>query len=467
MGAAAKTGSGKTLAFAIPVLESLYRDEWSEVLSVGALILAPTRELANQIQIVFKRLIECSPSYQLSASAITGGNDMATEQALISRNQIIVATPGRLNKHLQETWGFSLDMVKTLVLDEADRMLDMGFRDEIKQILDYLPGNRQTLLFSATGKSYSMTQFKALTENQKTGERRQLHIITDETEEQAVITNSGTQSVTQPDELKQAYIEVKDEDKINFLYNFLKNKQKQKILIFVSTCKQVGYLHEILQIIQPGTLKVLKLRGSDSHERRLDNYEQFLRKQTGCLIATDIAARGLDISKTRLVEKRNANQEAGSKAIDWVLQLDAADSVETYVHRAGRTARAGTKGKCLSVFLPEEIEQGSIERLQKFKINIVEKKPDFTKFVPIDKTLQNVCAKEKQFHEVGKRAFQAYFKFLVFCKNNKAQRLCLQPELVRKLKLEEYAHSFGLLKCPELTHFKRKSKKKVDVEKKE
>ena len=114
--------------------------------------------------------------------------------------------------------------------------------------------------------------------------------------------------------------------------------------------------------------------------------------------------------------------------------------------------------------MPEEIEQGAIDRLQKFKINIVEKKPDWTKFVPIDKTLQNVCAKEKQFHEVGKRAFQAYFKFLVFCKNNKSQRLCLQPELVRKLKLEEYAHSFGLLKCPELTHFKRKSKKK-DVEK--
>merc|ERR1712110_612766 len=104
----------------------------------------------------------------------------------------------------------------------------MGFRDEIKQILEYLPGDRQTLLFSATGKSYSMAQFKALTKNQKTGERRQLHIITDETEEQAVLNSDkklDKNGVTQPDELKQVYMKVKAEDKINFLFNFLKNKQ--------------------------------------------------------------------------------------------------------------------------------------------------------------------------------------------------------------------------------------------------
>jgi len=450
--AAARTGSGKTLAFVVPILEDLYRQQWSEVQSVGALVLAPTRELANQIQIVFKRLIEGSKSHILSASAITGGSDMQLEAALIARNQILIATPGRLNKHLEQTPGFSLESCRTLVLDEADRMLDMGFREEITQILEYLPNDRQTMLFSATGKGYSLSQFKTLTKNKKT--KRQLHIITDELEE----TGLQEQITSQPDKLKQIFMAVKAEQKLNFLYNFLKTKQKQKILVFVSTCKQVGYLHEILQIVQPGTLKVLKLRGSDSHEKRIQNYQEFLRKQTGVLIATDIAARGLDVSKTRLDEKRFSGNQAGNKAIDWVLQLDAADSVETYIHRAGRTARAGSKGRSLSIFLPEEIEQGALEKFSKFKIPIVEKRPDLAKFTPIEKTLQNVCAKDKGLHEVGKRAFGSYFDYLVFAKNDKNERLCLKPEFVRKLKLDEFAQSYGLRTCPELRHFKKSKK---------
>ena len=398
--AAAKTGSGKTLAFVIPILEDLYKNSWSESQGAGALILAPTRELANQTQLVLKRLIETAPDHTLSASAITGGSDMSFEASLIARNQIIVATPGRLLQHLDQTMGFTLDEVRTLVLDEADRMLDLGFKDQIMNILEQLPSDRQTLLFSATGKSYSMSQFKSLIKNRE--KKRELNIISDELEETAI-----TKELSQPERLQQIYVKVEAHHKLSFLYNFLKKKQKQKILVFLSTCKQVGFVAETLKLIQPGTLKILQLRGSSSHKKRQEEFDQFIRKQTGVLIATDVAARGLDVSKNRL--GKNVNTQ--SKPIDWVLQLDAPDTIETYIHRAGRTARAGSKGRNMICLLPDEVEQ-CVKKFTKNGLQVEEKKVNASKFMRSNLKNENIF-----------RLKFEIFKFFSF-KSRKHFRVC-------------------------------------------
>ena len=451
--AAAKTGSGKTLAFVIPILEDLYREEYSELEGVAALVLAPTRELACQIQLVFKRLIQASSSHTLSASAITGGSDMYFEASLISRNQIIVATPGRLLQHLEQTVNFSMDNLRTLVLDEADRMLDPAFKEQLKRIVEFLPEEYQTLLFSATGKAYSRSQFEIVSKKSKS----KLHVISDELEEDAIKSQMAKDpkdsTSTQPEKLQQIYCQVKAQNKLSFLYNFLKSKQKNKILIFASTCKQVGYLHEIFQIIQPGTLKVLQLRGSNTHKKRQQQFDEFIRKQSGVLIATDLAARGLDVSKSRINDRRYEGSFTG-KGIDWVVHFDAPDTIETYIHRSGRTARAGNKGKSMLMVLPEELDN-CLQKFQKNKIFISEKRINSKKVATsITKNLQSICVRDKVLHDVAKRAFGSYFEFLVFSKKNNNSRMCLLPESVGKLDLDEFAGSYGLLECPELKHFK-------------
>lgn len=398
--AAAKTGSGKTLSFVVPILEDLYREEYSEMETVAALVLAPTRELAQQIQLVFKRLIQASDSHNLSCSAITGGSDMYTEASLISRNQIIVATPGRLLQHLEQTVNFDLTSVRTLVLDEADRMLDHIFKDQLSKICDFLPPDYQTLLFSATGKAHSRAQFDVVTKRVK--KKRPLHLITDELEEDGLKNSSATSAAnlsTIPEKLQQILTSVKAEDKLSFLYNFLKSKQKQKILIFASTCKQVGYLHEIFQIIQPGTLKILQLRGSNKHIKRKQQFDEFVKKQSGVLIATDIAARGLDVSKTRVNDRRSEKSFVG-KGIDWVVHFDTPDTIETYIHRSGRTARAGSKGKSLLMCLPEEVENCQ-EKFKNFGINCHLKNINSKKLTLLEENLKNFWR-------------ESFFKFFIF-----------------------------------------------------
>ena len=459
--AGARTGSGKTLAFVIPILEDLYRQQYSEHESIAALILVPTRELAYQIQLVFKRLIELIPNITLTASAITGGQDLSVEASLIARNQIVIATPGRLLQHLEQTINVNLDSLRTLVLDEADRMMDKIFKDQMHKIIRVLPENYQTLLFSATGKAFSRSQYETFFKRSVQNKTRKLHVISDELEEHGLQNEKNKASLSEkvPENLKQIYCVVKAEEKINFLFNFLKSKQKQKILIFVSTKKQVGYLHEIFHsFIQPGTLKIMRLRGSDSHLKRSAEFDQFIRKQSGAMIATDVAARGLDVSKTR-INKNGSTNNNEQKAIDWVVHFDAPDTIETYIHRSGRTARAGSKGKSLLMVLPQE-KENMLKIMESSRITVSEKimNKNSRKPVNVTKQLQSCCIRDKDLHGVAKRAFSSYFDFLMYSKNRTNSRLCLIPLNIGKLNLLEFAYSFGLDGIPPLKHINIKVK---------
>jgi len=151
-----------------------------------------------------------------------------------------------------------------------------------------------------------------------------------------------------------------------------------------------------------------------------------------------------------------------SKPIDWVLQLDAPDTIETYIHRAGRTARAGSKGRNMICLLPDEVEQ-CVKKFSKNGLQVEEKKVNASKFIQITKTLQGLCMKEKEFHEISKRAFASYFDFLVFAKNNQHTRMAIIPKNVANLDLLKFAESYGLNAVPKLRNFKTKQAvKKID-----
>uniref|UniRef100_A0A8C6SAB9 ATP-dependent RNA helicase n=1 Tax=Neogobius melanostomus TaxID=47308 RepID=A0A8C6SAB9_9GOBI len=289
---AAKTGSGKTLAFLIPVLECLYREQWSSVDGLGALIISPTRELAYQ-------------TFEFSAGLIIGGKDLKSESERIHETNIVICTPGRLLQHMDETATFHASNLHMLVLDEADRILDMGFADTLNAIVENLPKTRQTLLFSAT-QTKSVKDLARL--SLKDPEYVWVH-------EKAKFSTPAT--------LEQNYVVCELHQKVSMLFSFIRSHLKKKVIVFFACCKEVQYF------FRPG-IPVLALYGKQQQMKRVEVYNDFVRKQNAVLFATDIAARGLDFP-----------------TVNWVLQFDCPEDADTYIHRVGRTARYKEGGEAL------------------------------------------------------------------------------------------------------------------------
>uniref|UniRef100_A0A673I3Z4 ATP-dependent RNA helicase n=1 Tax=Sinocyclocheilus rhinocerous TaxID=307959 RepID=A0A673I3Z4_9TELE len=295
---AAKTGSGKTLAFLIPVLECLYREQWTAMDGLGALIISPTRELAYQ---TFEVLRKVGKNHEFSAGLVIGGKDLKDESEKIHRTNIIICTPGRLLQHMDETATFHASDLHMLVLDEADRILDMGFADTLNAIIENLPKTRQTLLFSAT-QTKSVKDLARL--SLKNPEYVWVH-------EQAKFSTPAT--------LEQNYMVCELHQKVNMLFSFLRSHLKKKIIVFFACCKEIQYLFRVFCRLRPG-ISVLALHGKQQQMKRVEVYNDFVRKTSAVLFATDIAARGLDFP-----------------AVNWVLQFDCPEDANTYIHRVGRT----------------------------------------------------------------------------------------------------------------------------------
>lgn len=327
---AAKTGSGKTLAFLIPVLECLYRHQWTSMDGLGALIISPTRELAYQ---TFEVLRKVGKNHEFSAGLIIGGKDLKSESEQIHRTNIVICTPGRLLQHMDQTATFHASDLHMLVLDEADRILDMGFMDTVNAIVENLPASRQTLLFSAT-QTKSVKDLARL--SLKDPEYVWVH-------EKAKFSTPAT--------LEQSYVVCQLHQKVNMLYSFIKSHPKKKIIVFFACCKEVQYLFRVFCRLRPG-VSILALHGKQQQTKRVEVYKDFLRKHNAVLLATDIAARGLDFP-----------------AVNWVLQFDCPEDADTYIHRVGRTARYKEGGEALLLLLPSE-EEGMVSQLQEKKVPI-------------------------------------------------------------------------------------------------
>ncbi|MXQ90228.1 hypothetical protein E5288_WYG001985 [Bos mutus] len=408
---AAKTGSGKTLAFLVPVLEALYRLQWTSADGLGVLIISPTRELAYQ---TFEVLRKVGKNHDFSAGLIIGGKDLKHEAERINNINILVCTPGRLLQHMDETICFHATNLQMLVLDEADRILDMGFADTMNAIIENLPKKRQTLLFSAT-QTKSVKDLARL--SLKNPEYVWVH-------EKAKYSTPAT--------LEQNYIVCELQQKISVLYSFLRSHLKKKSIVFFSSCKEVQYLYRVFCRLRPG-VSLLALHGRQQQMRRMEVYNEFVRKRAAVLFATDIAARGLDFP-----------------AVNWVLQFDCPEDANTYIHRAGRTARYKEDGEALLILLPSE-EKGMVQQLLQKKVPVKEIKINPEKLIDIQKKLESFLAQDQDLKERAQRCFVSYIRSVYLMKDKEIFD-------VSKLPISDYALSLGLAVAPRIRFLQRMQK---------
>ncbi len=330
------TGSGKTAAFTLPLLERLlHRDR--RISATYVLILVPARELAVQVHSMIERLAQFT---DVRAALVVGGLSLnAQAAALRTGPEIVVGTPGRVIDHLRNSQGFGLEDLATLVLDEADRLLEMGFKDEIHEIVKLAPEQRQTLLFSAT-----MTeQVKDLIDLSL---RHPVRLAADE-------------SAAAPKALTQEVLRLKGKASLKKEATLLAMvsrsfKDSGRVIIFFST-KQKAHRAKILFGLAELPMAV-ELHGDMTQAARLQSLEDFRTGKAGFLLATDVAARGLDIL-----------------GVETVINFDAPRNLTSYLHRIGRTARAGTSGRSIT-FIEDGDRQLLKEVVKRGKINLLSRK---------------------------------------------------------------------------------------------
>ncbi|XP_054827597.1 ATP-dependent RNA helicase DDX18 [Eublepharis macularius] len=368
--AAAKTGSGKTLAFLIPAIELIYKLKFMPRNGTGVLILSPTRELAMQTYGVLKELM----TYHVHTYGLVmgGSNRSAEAQKLANGINIIVATPGRLLDHMQNTPGFMYKNLQCLVIDEADRILEVGFEEEMKQIIKLLPKRRQTMLFSAT-------QTRKVEDLAKISLKKEpLYVGVDDNKEMATV-----------DGLEQGYVVCPSEKRFLLLFTFLKRNRKKKLMVFFSSCMSVKYHYELLNYID---LPVLAIHGKQKQTKRTTTFFQFCNADSGILLCTDVAARGLDIPE-----------------VDWIVQYDPPDDPKEYIHRVGRTARGiNGRGHALLILRPEEL--GFLRYLKQARVPLNEFEFSWSKISDIQFQLEKLIEKNYFLHKSAQEAYKAYIR---------------------------------------------------------
>ncbi|KAF7533127.1 hypothetical protein G7054_g7376 [Neopestalotiopsis clavispora] len=397
---AAKTGSGKTLAFLIPAVEMLNSLRFKPRNGTGVIIVSPTRELALQIFGVARELM--AHHSQTYGIVIGGANRKAEADKLAKGVNLLVATPGRLLDHLQNT-PFVFKNLKSLVIDEADRILEIGFEDEMKQIIKILPSeDRQSMLFSAT----QTTKVEDLARiSLRPGP---LYINVDE--EKQFSTAEG---------LEQGYVLCEPDKRFLLLFSFLKRNQKKKIIVFFSSCACVKYHSELLNYID---LPVLDLHGKQKQQKRTNTFFEFSNAKQGTLLCTDVAARGLDIP-----------------AVDWIVQFDPPDDPRDYIHRVGRTARANTKGRSLMFLQPSEA--AFLGHLKQARVPVSEFEFPANKIINIQSQLEKLVSQNYYLHQSAKDGFKSYIHAY-------ASHSLRSVFDVSKLDLKKVAKSFGFSAPP-------------------
>ncbi|CAH2052599.1 unnamed protein product, partial [Iphiclides podalirius] len=323
--AEAVTGSGKTLAFVVPMLEMIMKKEKEAPLRkefVYAVVISPTRELAIQIYKVLGLFLQEAELSHITLALLVGGRAIEVDVESINKGaNLVVCTPGRLEDLLSERKQLNLagrlKELEILVLDEADRLLDLGFSTTLTTILQYLPRQRRTGLFSAT-------QTKELQDLVRAGLRNPV-----------LISVKEKSSISTPIALENYYVIVEPRDKFLFLLNFIRNRRTQKGLFFLPTCACVDYWADVLPLFVPD-MKIFAIHGK-MKQKRHKILENFREADNTILLCTDLLARGLDIPE-----------------VEWVVQWEPPSSPAALVHRVGRTARGGARGFSLLPLLPSE-----------------------------------------------------------------------------------------------------------------
>jgi len=318
-----RTGTGKTAAFAIPIIQKTLPEQ-----GFSTLVVVPTRELALQVK---EEISSIAFGSKINAVAVFGGQNIKTQIELLRRRpQIIVGTPGRLLDLISRRVLF-FDKARFLVLDEADKMFDMGFREDIRKIISFVPKERQTMLFSAT----MPESILELIENHLKKDK----VIFDLSEDNSPVK-----------EVEQFYVMTDPKQKFNALLRVLMN-DNSKTLVFCRTKRTVDWLER--QFSRKG-LRVLAIHGDKKQGSRNRIIESFKHSKDAVLIATDVVARGIHV------------EDIGN-----VINFDFPQETETYIHRIGRTARQGKKGKAIS-FCANLMELDSLERISEGNNSVIQ-----------------------------------------------------------------------------------------------
>jgi ATP-dependent RNA helicase RhlE len=329
---AAQTGTGKTAAFSLPLLQRMLKHENASASParhpVRALVLTPTRELADQVA---NNVAAYAKHTQLRSTVVFGGIDMKPQTAELKRGvEILIATPGRLLDHI-EAKNCALHQVEYVVLDEADRMLDIGFLPDLQRILSYLPKQRQTLLFSATFSPEIRRLSQSYLQNPVTVE----------------VAKANATAAT----VEQHFYSVDDDDKRRVVCKMLRDRSLSQAIVFVNS--KLGAARLARSFERDG-LKTAALHGDKSQDERLKSLDAFKRGEVELLVATDVAARGLDIAD-----------------LPAVFNFDVPFNAEDYVHRIGRTGRAGASGLAITLVARSDARLvAEIEKLLKKKLDI-------------------------------------------------------------------------------------------------
>uniref|UniRef100_A0A3Q3XL03 ATP-dependent RNA helicase n=1 Tax=Mola mola TaxID=94237 RepID=A0A3Q3XL03_MOLML len=366
-----QTGSGKTLAYAIPVVQSLQAVQPKASRSDGplAVVIVPTRELAQQTYQTFQKLLK--PFTWIVPGVLMGGEKRKAEKARLRKGiNILVSTPGRLVDHIRNTLSIAFSAVRWLVLDEADRTLDLGFEKDLTVILNSLNSagaSRQNVLLSATLTHGKHTEHIPL-------QISDIHVsgsASPEITSHSAVTSdhctaSQSESFAVPEALKQFVVVVPSKVRLVCLAAFILDKckfsQNNKLIVFVSSCEAVEFLHSLFTSVlarpltnQKPQLSFLRLHGNMKQEERSEVFQEFSVCRCGVLLCTDVAARGLDLPQ-----------------VTWILQYTPPMTVAEYVHRVGRTARIGGRGSGLIFLTPAET--ALIDELANHSISLSEMK---------------------------------------------------------------------------------------------
>ena len=413
--AEAVTGSGKTLAFLVPALQIvLRREDPLKKYEIYGMILSPTRELACQIYDVLQVLLKELPD--ITTMLMVGGSSVNQDLKSYENDgaHIIIGTPGRIcdaftqMRKSKVSMALGCKQLEILILDEADRLLELGFSDSINTILAHLPKQRRTGLFSATQTSDVINLIRAGLRNP---------VLVKVKEEGVDESNSRA-----PAQLSNYYMLCDVDKKFSVLMSLLKQK-RQKVLVFFATCACVDYFQKVLSSLLPESY-ILAIHGKMKNKRKRI-FEQFRDLKSGILLCTDLMCRGIDIPE-----------------VDWVIQFDPPSQAESFVHRCGRTARAGSQGSALLMLLPQEEDYVRfIELNQRVSLQ----KMEFPK-EEVTSVIQKMRKMQLKDREVMDKANRAFVSFIQFYKKH----VCTVLFKLSNLNLGLLAMSYGLLKMPKM-----------------
>ncbi|XP_059666792.1 DEAD-box ATP-dependent RNA helicase 18 isoform X2 [Cornus florida] len=421
----AATGSGKTLAFVVPLVEILRRSSTApKPQQVMGIIISPTRELSSQIYHVAQPFISTLPN--VKSMLLVGGAEVKSDMRKIEEGgaNILIGTPGRLYDIMERMDILDFRNLEILILDEADRLLDMGFQNQITSIISRLPKLRRTGLFSAT-------QTEAVEELSKAGLRNPVRVEV-RAETKSLNNSPSSQQLASsktPSSLNIEYIECEADKKSSQLVDFLIENKSKKTMIYFMTCACVDYWGVVLpRLVALKGFSLISLHGQMKQNAREKALALFTSLSSGILLCTDVAARGLDIP-----------------GVDCIVQYDPPQNPDVFVHRVGRTARMGRQGSAIVFLLPNE--ELYVEFLRIRRVPLEERKcsDSASDIVPL---IRGVAKRDRDVMEKGKRAFVSYIRAY-------KEHRCNYILSWKELELGKLGMGFGLLELPSISEVKR------------